>query len=148
MNAKINHLAVWILVGAAQLIGGVWYAIPVIVEKWLSYHGKTLAEVKAQEADYSPFVVSIIAAIVLNYALAWLFRRLNIASAVAGLKIALICWFAFLFMDYATIEAFSAFGRNYCQIIFIDMGRTLLVFALGGLVLGAWQKRAPAVAGQ
>jgi uncharacterized protein DUF1761 len=92
--------------------------------------------------DPTPFVISIIAAIVLNYTLAWLFRSLNVASALTGLKIALICWFAFLFADYATIEAFSAFGRNFCQIIFIDMGRTFLTFAIAGLLLGAWRKSA------
>ena len=147
MNAKINHLAVWILVVAAQLIGGVWYSGALVVDKWMQYHGKTIADIGPEKSDPTPFIISIVAAIIVNYALAWLFRRLNIANALEGLKIALLCWFAFQFVDYTTISAFSAFGRNFCQIIFIDMGRTFFTFALSGLVLGAWQKRAPATVG-
>jgi hypothetical protein len=73
--------------------------------------------------------------------LAWLINRLNAASAMAGLKIALLCWFAFLFVEYSTIAVFSAFETNPWPLIFIDMGRPFVAFAISGLVLGAWRKR-------
>ena len=77
-----------------------------------------------------------------NYALAWLIGRLNVTNAIAGLKIALICWFAFLFVEHATVAMFSSFGTNPWPLTLLDMGRPLLAFAASGLLLGGWPKRA------
>ena len=87
------------------------------------------------------YALAIVTAIIVNYALAWLIGRLNATNAVVGLKIALLCWFAFLFVEYSTIAVFSAFETNPWPLIFIDMGRPLVAFAISGLVLGAWRKR-------
>jgi len=146
MTTRINHLAVWILVIADQLIGALWYSQYLFGDAWLGYHGKIMTDI-TNPTNPTPFVVSIVAAIVTNYALAWIVGKLQAFNAVAGLKVALVCWFAFLFVSYATIEAFSAFGRNPATIIAINMGYTLLVFAVGGLVLGAWRRGAIASAG-
>jgi Protein of unknown function (DUF1761) len=145
MNNKINHLAVWILVVVHQLIGFGWYAV--FGELWLRYHARTMTDIE-QTHDFVPYLVAIAASIAVNYALAWLISRLNATSAVAGLKIAIVCWFAFLFVEFATVSAFSAFETDPWPLVFINMGRPFLAWSLSGLVLGAWQKRAPAVAGQ
>jgi hypothetical protein len=139
MNNRINHLAVWIMVVIHQLIGFGWYAI--FGELWLSYHAKTMTDIERNH-DIVPYFVAIVSAIVVNYALAWLIGRLNANSAVAGLKIGILCWFAFLFVEYSTVSAFSAFETNPWPLVFINMGRPFLAFALSGVVLGAWQKRA------
>ena len=145
MNNKINHLAVWILVVAHQLIGFGWYTV--FGELWLSYHARTMTDIEPTH-DFVPYLVAIAASIAVNYALAWLISRLNATSAVAGLKIAIVCWFAFLFVEFATVSAFSAFETDPWPLVFINMGRPFLAWSLSGLVLGVWQKRAPAVAGQ
>ena len=139
MSTRINHLAVWLLVVAHQLIGFGWYAV--FGELWLKYHAKTMTDIERPH-DFTPFIVAIVASIAVNYALAWLIGRLNATNAGAGLKIAIVCWFAFLFVEYATISAFSAFETNPWPLVFINMGRPLLAFVLSGVVLGAWQKRA------
>jgi len=144
MSSKINHLAVWILVVAHQVIGFGWYAV--FGELWLSYHARTMTDIERTH-DFVPYLVAIAASIAVNYALAWLISRLNVTIAAAGLKIAIVCWFAFLFLEFATVSAFSAFETNPWPLVFINMGRPFLAFALSGFVLGAWQKRAPAVAG-
>lgn len=138
MNARINHLAVWILVVADQCIGGLWYRI--FNELWIGYHGKLMTDIDQEGTGVAPFIVSIAACAALNYALAWLINRLNLRSAGGGLRKALICWVAFFLMPYATIEAFSAFGRNASQIVLINGGYWLVVFALSGAVLAAWRK--------
>ena len=143
MNNRINHLAVWILVVAHQLIGFGWYAI--FGELWLSYHAKTMTDIERTH-DVTAYLVAIAASIAVNYALAWLISRLNATTAVAGLKIALACWFAFLVVEYSTIAVFSAFETNPWPLVLINMGRPLLAWGLSGLVLGAWQKRASAEA--
>lgn len=138
MGPGINHFAVWLLVVTHQLIGFGWYAV--LGEAWLRYHAKTMTDIENPH-DFAPYCVAIVASIFVNYALAWLIARLNATSAVAGLKIALICWFAFLFVDHATVSAFSAFGTNPWPLVLIDMGRAFVDFAVSGLVLGAWRKR-------
>src|SRR5205814_1072578 len=82
--------------------------------------------------DVAPYLCAIVASIFVNYALAWLISRLNATNAIAGLKVALVCWFAFLFVEYATISAFSAFETNPWPLVFINMGRPFVAFLLHG----------------
>ena len=138
MNTRINHLAVWILVIVHQLIGWGWYTI--FGDLWLNQHAKTMTDIERTH-NVGAYVLAIVASIFVNYALAWLIARLNAASALAGLKIALICWFGFLFVEHATIAVFSAFETNPWPLICIDMGRPLVAFAISGLVLGAWRRK-------
>jgi len=139
VNTKINHLAVWILVVVHQLIGWGWYAV--FGEKWLNLHARTMTDI---ERTHTPgaYILAIVTAIIVNYALAWLIARLNATNAIAGLKIALVCWFAFLFVEHATIAVFSSFETNPWPLILIDIGRPFVNFAVSGLVLGAWRKSA------
>jgi len=145
MNNKINHLAVWILVVVHQLIGFGWYAL--FGELWLRYHARTMTDIE-QTHDFAPYLVAIAASIAVNYALAWFISRLNATGAVAGLKIAIACWFAFLFVEYSTVSAFSAFETNPWPLVFINMGRPFLAWSLSGLVLGVRQKRESVAAAQ
>jgi hypothetical protein len=138
VNTKINHLAVWALVVIHQLVGWGWYAI--FGNTWLNLHAKTMTDIERTH-DWIAYVTAIIASIFVNYALAWLIARLNAVNAMAGLRIALLCWFAFLFVEYATISVFSAFETNQWPLVFIDMGRPFVAFAISGLVLGAWRKQ-------
>jgi uncharacterized protein DUF1761 len=137
VNTKINHLAVWILIVVYFLIGWGWYAI--FGEKWLNLHARTMTDIEHTH-NVSAYVLAFVASIAVNYALAWMIGRLNATTAIAGLKIGLVCWFAFVFMEYATISVFSAFETNPWPLICIDVGRPLLGFAISGLVLGAWRK--------
>jgi hypothetical protein len=138
VNTKINHLAVWILIVVYFLIGWGWYAI--FGEKWLNLHARTMTDIERTH-NVGAYALAFIASVVVNYTLAMLLSRLNATSAFSGLKIALACWFAFVFMEYATICVFSAFETNPWPLILIDMGRPFVAFAISGLVLGAWRKR-------
>jgi len=138
VNSKINHLAVWVLAVVYFLIGWGWYAI--FGEKWLNLHARTMTDIERTH-NVSAYLLAFVASIIVNYALAWLISRLNVNKATGGLKIALLCWFAFLFVEYSTIAVFSAFETNPWPLVFIDMGRPFVAFAISGLVLGAWRKR-------
>jgi hypothetical protein len=137
MNTRINHLAVWILVVVYFLIGWGWYAV--WGDTWLNLHAKTATDIERTH-NAGAYVLAFVASIVVNYVLAALFVRLNVTSAAMGLKVALLCWFAFLFVEYATISVFSAFETNPWPLVCIDMGRPLLGFAISGLVLGRWRR--------
>lgn len=143
MTTRINHLAVWLLVVVHQLIGWGWYAM--FGNEWLNLNAKTMTDIERTH-DWVPYAIAIVAAIFVNYALAWLVEKHNAHSAGCGFAIALICWFSFLFVEYATISAFSAFETNPWPLVFINMGRPFVAFAISGLVLGAWRCKDPASA--
>lgn len=137
MNSRIHHLAVWILVVVHQALAFCWYKI--FGNIWLNYHARTMTDIENTH-DVKAYVFAIFAAIVTNYALAWLIVRLQANNAVAGLKIALACWFAFVFVQHATIAVFSSFETNPWPLVLIDMGWLFLAFAISGLVLGGWRR--------
>lgn len=132
-ETKINHLAVWILVLAHQALGCLWYARFLFGDIWLVYLGRSVDEVNPWNPV--PFVWAIIAAIAFNYTLAWLFRRLNIVTAVDGLKVSAVVWFAFLFPAYVTHGVLA--GVPY-GVLWIDMGKELVAYGLSGILLGGW----------
>jgi hypothetical protein len=120
-----------------QLVGWGWYTA--FGEKWLDLHARTATDIERTH-NISAYALAVVTAIIVNYALAWLIARLNAATAAEGLKIALLCWFAFLFVEYATIAAFSAFETNQWPLVAIDMGRPLIAWSISGIVLGAWRR--------
>ena len=137
MNIRINHKVVWILIVVYFLIGWGWYAI--FGEAWLNQHAKQATDIERTH-NVGAYMLAFVAAIVVNYTLAVLIARTNSEGPWCGIKVALACWFAFVFMEYATISVFSAFETNPWPLICIDMGRPLLGFAISGLVLGRWRK--------
>ena len=141
MAVRINHAAVWLLVIVHQLIGWGWYTI--FGEKWLNLHARTMTDIDRTH-NIGAYVLAVITAIIVNYGLARLLMCLGKDTAVGGLKIAVLCWFGFLFMEYATVSVFSAFETNPWPLILIDMGRPLIAWSISGLVLGAWQRKAAA----
>jgi hypothetical protein len=143
MATRINHAAVCLLVVVHQLIGWGWYSV--FGEKWLNLHARVMTDIERTH-NVGAYVFAMFTAIVVNYALARLFACLEIEDAVKGLKIALLCWFAFLFVEFTTVSLFSAFETNPWPLILIDMGRPFLGFAVSGLVLGAWRRPASAPA--
>ena len=137
MNVRINHKIVWILIVVYFLIGWGWYAI--FGDIWLNQHAKTATDIERTH-NIGAYVLAFVASIVINYTLAMLISKVNPESAFCGVKLALACWFAFVFMEYATISVFSAFETNPWPLICIDTGRPLIGFAICGYVLARWRK--------
>jgi hypothetical protein len=144
MNTRINHGVVWILIVVYFLIGWGWYAI--FGNTWLNLHAKTMTDIERTH-NIGAYVLAFVSSIVVNYTLAMLISKVNPESAFCGLKLALACWFAFVFMEYATISVFSAFETNPWLLICIDMGRPLLGFAISGYALARWRHRGPSRTG-
>jgi hypothetical protein len=90
-----------------------------------------------ENADITPYIFSIINAIILNYAMAYLFLKLNVENFMRGLYYAFIFWFAFLFVELLT---FNAFELKPIGLTLIDSGKSLVTFLVSGFVLGTWKK--------
>jgi hypothetical protein len=143
MNGRINQGAVWVLVVIHQVLAFGWYKI--FGNAWLNYHARTMTDIENTH-DVKAYVLGIVAAIAANYALAWVVGKLQANNGAAGLRIALLCWFAFAFLPHATISVFSAFETNPWPLVLIDMGWLFVAFAVSGFVLGSWQRKGPAAA--
>ncbi len=132
---KINHAAVWVLVLIHQIIGGIWYSPFAFANKWVELTGKSMADFS--NASFMPYANSIVAAIILCYSIAWLFKKLEVTNFITGMAYSFLFWFAFLFMELLTFNSFEL--RPY-GLTFIDAGKSLLTFLICGFVLGMWKR--------
>lgn len=132
---KINHAAVWVLVLIHQIIGGMWFSPFAFAAKWTEYTGRSMSDF--ENASMIPYAVSIVSAIVMNYSMAWIFKKLNVENFISGLRYAFIFWLGFLFMELMTFNSFEL--RPY-GMTFIDGGKSLVTFLLSGFILGMWRK--------
>ncbi len=133
---KINHGAIWTVVVLAQLIPAGWYGL--FQEPWMRYNDLSEAYITEQQTA-TPFVVSIIASAIFAYVLAWVFRRMQIDSALGGFTAAVLMGFAFLLLPLMVQNLFSF--RPY-PLTWIDGGASLVIWAVAGLLLGGWRKYA------
>ena len=133
-NLKINHLAAWLFSAIGWCISGGWYAA--FGDAWLQLIRRPEAEFKGR-MDPWPYVLAFVAALGINYLLAWFFKVLKVESAVTGLGIAMLCWVFFLFLPTLTQDIFS---HDSYQLTLINAGSYLGYFFVSGLGLGAWRK--------
>jgi len=132
---KINHAAVWILVMLHQVIGGIWYSPFLFGEKWTELIGKTMSDFS--DAGMLPYVISIIASIITNYVMAYLFVKLGVDNFIKGLYYAFLFWMGFLFVETVT---FYSFELKPIGLSLINSGKSLVTFLLSGFILGMWNK--------
>lgn len=137
--AGINHLAVWLLVLAQQVIALIWYSPALFGDWWLRLQGKTAADVDA--SNPTPFVIAILAATAMTYFYAWLLRRLAIRTIGSALRLAALVWISVSFLEFAMHYAFLGFPVG---LLLIDMGKSLLGVLLVAVVLVSWPRRSGA----
>jgi len=131
---KFNHAAIWTCIVISQLIPLGWYSI--FQERWMTLNDLTEEYIEANQSSWL-FVASVLGGVVSMYVLAWLYRQLPIESARAGLITGLIIGLAFNMISLFTINMFSF---RPIELAVIDGGANVLVFAVAGLILGAWRK--------
>ncbi|GAB4428581.1 MAG: hypothetical protein OHK0039_47130 [Bacteroidia bacterium] len=135
MNKQLtlNHPAIWILVVVYQLVSVLWYTI--FNDVWMQLNGFT--ESDFTETSPIPFVVAIVAAAGLYYAMGIIFVRMGIDNPRDGALTAALCWLGFLFLQVLTQNLFTF--RPW-QLALVDEGATFVSFVVGGVLLGAWHK--------
>lgn len=133
-NLKINWLAIIAATIVGQMIGFGWYSF--FSEQWMEYHGLTEDFINENFTPY-PFIVSIIASLIMYYIMAILFQQIGVDTAKKGLVIGFLLALAFGFLPAYTQGHFE-FNVNSGL---IDAGNNFLGILAGGLILGAWTKR-------
>ncbi|UII33768.1 DUF1761 domain-containing protein [Fulvivirga ulvae] len=133
---RINHVAVWVAALLAQAVAPLIYSEVFFGIRWVELNELT-------EADFSKvdmgigLSLSFISSLAEAYMLAWLFKRMHVTSAVEGLKISLLVWLAFIFLEITTQNYFSV--RSF-ELTLIDESVVLVKYEIAGILLGSWKK--------
>ncbi|MEL7004096.1 MAG: DUF1761 domain-containing protein [Bacteroidota bacterium] len=131
---KINYLAVVVAAIVSYAISAIWYTV--FGEPWMAYNKLTLEFVEAN-ISVTPYIVALVNSFVFAFVMAWILKRMNVKSAIDGLKIGFVMGISFALLLTMTTNFFSY--RPY-ELSWIDGGVNWLIFAVVGLILGAWRK--------
>ena len=130
---KINPLAAIVAIVIFQIVPATWYGI--FAEPWMAANNLTLEIIG--ESDPMLYVTAIITAAITVYAMALIFRHMQIEDVITGVKVAALMWFGFLFAQVLTQNLFSLRGW---EVTLIDQGSTFICFLASGALLGGWRK--------
>ena len=128
--AAINYIAVVVATVASFIFGSIYYMAA--AKPWRDAIGKTEAEVK-ENMKPMPFVVAVVAQLVMAYMLAAVMFSLGEVTPEAGLYIGFLMWFGFVLTSMAVNHGFQGAKRN---LTVIDGIHWLAVLLVQGLVIG------------
>lgn len=131
--SNINYLSVFLSAIAAWLAGAVWYTT--LSKQWLSALGKTREELSGPTGKPSPapFIISLLAEIVMAFILASLMLGLGAQNLAGGIAIGFITWLGFV---ATTMVVNNSFAGARFRLTLIDGGHWLLVLLVQGAILG------------
>jgi hypothetical protein len=132
MQIPVNYLAVVIAALAGFGLGAVWYMV--LSKPWLRAVGKTEEEVKARGSAV-PFVITIIALLLMSWMLAGLMGHLAQVNIRGGVMTAFFVWAGFVI---TTMAVNHAFGGAKPMLTLIDGLYWLAALAVMGAVIGAF----------
>ena len=90
-----------------------------------------------KQAGITPYIASILYTGSLALVMAWVFKRMNIQSAIDGLKTGFIMGVPIMLFDNIMQNLFAV--RPY-PLSWIDGGYGIIIFSVSGLILGGWRK--------
>ena len=128
--AAINYIAVVVATVASFIFGSIYYMAA--AKPWRNAIGKTEAEVK-ENMKPMPFIVAVVAQLVMAYILAAVITSLGDVTPEAGLYTGFLMWFGFILTSMAVNHGFQGAKRN---LTVIDGIHWLAVLLVQGLVIG------------
>lgn len=131
--AGMNYLAVVVAALAGFGVGAIWYTV--LGKAWLDALGKTKDELEGGGAPALPFVIALVADLVMAIMLAGLMGHLGNISVRGGLISGLFVWVGFVITTMGVNHAFSGASPKLTA---IDGGHWLAVLLVMGAVIGAF----------
>ncbi len=138
---RINHLAVLVSAVLQMALGFVWYDEAVFGRIWAAGIGLDLTTV-APSAWLLPSAFAL--SLLVGYGMALLLAVARARDAWAGLRVGGLVG---VLLIAPIIAIHHAFAQDSIAVMLVDAGNEILSFALLGLLLGAWQPRTSARAG-
>jgi uncharacterized protein DUF1761 len=137
MMQPTNMTAILLAAAAAWIFGAVYYGI--LGRAWLAAQDETPETMKAKNAGKStaakaaPFVISLIAEIVMAGALAGILFHSGMQTVRAGIISGALCWLGFVLTTIVVNNAYP--GRKFLLSV-IDAGHWLGVLMIIGAIVG------------
>lgn len=137
----VSYLAIVIAAVVGWVIGAAYYMG--LAKHWVDAHGKTMEQVKAEgdarkgtPAAWLPFVLALVAEIVMAWVLAGLLAHLGPDQTTVwnGIVSALFVWLGFV---ATTIAVNNMFSFRRAKLSVIDSVHWLLVLVAMGIIIGA-----------
>lgn len=137
--ASINHLAA-IVAGIAHFaLGAGWYTL--LSRPWLNAVGKTEADLRAAGGDSPlPYLIAIVASLIVAYTIAWLLPRLNAQTVAGGIRVGVMLA---LTLIATTLALNYGFEQRPVALWLINAGYMTLGMGLMGAIVGGWKERTP-----
>lgn len=145
MNFKnVNWLAIIAAVVASMAIGFLWYG-NLFMDQWMAGNGFVLSEsgdtmIKNGEEispSIKPMIVNAFAMLVYALFMRWLLEKSNALTLAGGLKMGLALG-VIMYMGIAINNMFSMTSYTLTQ---IDGSYAVVLWAVIGTIVGAWQKK-------
>ena len=131
-----NFLSILVAAVAAWVFGAVYYTS--LSKQWTAAQGKTLEQIKAEQAGKSgaaaaaPFVLVFVGELIMAWVYG-IFLHLNMFTVRAGLIGGALCWLGFV---VTTITANNAFSNRRPLLTVIDSAAWLGAMLLMGAIVG------------
>ena len=132
--AGINYLSIVVAALAGFSVGAIWYMV--LGKAWLDALGKTEDDIKGSGAAQAmPFIIAIVADLVMAMMLAGLMGHLGDVSIRGGLISGFFVWVRFVITTMGVNHAFSGASPKLTA---IDGGHWLAVLLVMGAIIGAF----------
>ena len=132
--AGINYLSIVVAALAGFSVGAIWYMV--LGKAWLDALGKTEDDIKGSGAAQAmPFIIALVADLVMAMMLAGLMGHLGDVSIRGGLISGFFVWVGFVITTMGVNHAFSGASPKLTA---IDGGHWLAVLLVMGAIIGAF----------
>ena len=132
----INFLAVIVSAAVAFGLGAIWYSPLLFAKQWMEFNGYGPDKVKAMQANAKKaYGISFVCQLAVAFTLASLITITHMASLLAGVKLALLCWLGFAVTLGLMANVYS---DRPLKAFLLDAGYQLLYFVVMGVILVSW----------
>lgn len=134
---RINYVAVIVAAILYWLFGWLWFGL-VFGNQWMALEGFKEADIKSMNMTI-PYVVSMLANLVIAFILALVCATQKADSAVKGAQTGILMGIGFV--ATTTLTTYLYEGRSM-HLFLINVGYPVVGMTLMGVVIGAWKKKA------
>lgn len=131
---RINWLAILVALIAQQVLGFVWYSRALFAEAWMAGIGKRPEDLTPTPG---PFIVAMLAAVLLPLGMSWVMHRGNVRGVKAGAVVGAGIGVAFIAPAVLMHEAFLGYPP---LVLVIDSTKEIVGALLVGAILGIWRR--------
>jgi hypothetical protein len=136
MLVDLHSLNAWAILAAAVagfVTGGIWYAPPVLGNKWMAALGKSKEQLGSPAI---PMVVQVVVSLAIACVLAVVVSRFGAVTWIEGAAIGFVLSAGLI---GTTILSDSMFSGPNARLYLIQVGYRVISITIMGAILGAWR---------